>query len=245
MKTAIVREAKYLKRIVNIAGEMNPECKLYFAPGVFVIKTIDTTNAAFMKYEHYACECKEPFSARLLMKHLLVTIKRCDDESAIEFILDDHETKCEVRYDKPRSTQHTLPVIDEQEGRNNIDKEPSLPDTTTHSVMVTKEFYEAIQDASEIGKTIQFKIQKDAFLVTAKAEAGARTCTINVTREDKSGGKEAASRYNIMHLDNLFKASSLYKEVSLRISDDYPAELLFTDNNSKLRFVLAPIVDNN
>jgi hypothetical protein len=80
--------------------------------------------------------------------------------------------------------------------------------------------------------------------VRSDAGAGVRKCTIKITANNKYKDGEVASKYNSVHLDNLFRASALYKEVSVRIGEDYPAELLFTDNNGKLRFVLGPIVAN-
>ena len=109
--------------------------------------------------------------------------------------------------------------------------------------MGSRDFAQAIEDASVVADSCAFVLDDDVFAVEGNG-------TLNSARAEFRGGDleifgQGKSKYSLEYLMKFVKGVKISERVVVNFSDDYPLKLDFPGEKMGIGFVLAPRVEND
>lgn len=109
--------------------------------------------------------------------------------------------------------------------------------------MDSRDFAQAVEDASVVADSCAFVLKDDVFAVEGNG-------TLNSARAEFSGGDleifgTGRSKYSLEYLMKFIKGMKVSSNVVISFSEDYPLRLDFPGERMGIGFVLAPRVEND
>lgn len=184
---------------------------------------------------------EKPTSIGVNLDSLSKIMSRTRDNEAL--VLKDADNKLVLEFIGAKNKRrYKLQLIDV---RNKEEKEPKLEFDATVE-LDGEHLKNVLKDATLISSYISFKASKDAFVITAKGDAGELEEVHEVDGTEVKRvevQKEASAMYNLEFLENMVKSAPVGNSVTLSLKTNQPLKVGYNIGDASIVYYLAPYVE--
>lgn len=199
-------------------------------PGLVFMSILKIMKSTFYHYEITKDEVLP-----INLKYFKQILSKLKNETLTIEKTNDNKLKLEITNTNKKT--FLLPLLNVEETNKKV---PDLH----FKVLVTlksKDFKNAIEDASITSDTITFIVNDNSFLIESKGDLLSCKTELSNVLINTNEPNTYKSNYGIAYLLKMIKASKLSPEVSIRFDNDFPLKLeYYIPNVLSLSFLLAP-----
>ena len=206
-------------------------------PANVAMVNLQIPKSAFVIWE--LAEGKESEIISVNFTKLKPILKRVGKDEPVELTTIKDNSRLQLKFN---NRKFEVPLIDLEDGKQK--KEPDL--TPIYSVSVTtKHLIDLIEDAKIVSESIAFVYDKDTLSVKSEGEQNKFESGVTVEEVKLNNAeKKFQAKFALEYLTKMVK-STLGKEVTLEMGEDYPLRLLFKNDNFNVRYILAPRIETS
>lgn len=195
----------------------------------------------FLKKEEFQeYEIEQEMEIGLNLPNFLQVLKRAGNNEKMELKTDGSTLNITINGTSKRNFQ--IPIM-------NISSDET-PDTSklefkNQIQMNASELKNAVDDADLITDSIVFVLNENSLKMSSSSDANA--VEIEIPKENLNKfefSENCKARFSLEYLKKILKASKISDVVDIKMSNDYPMNIVFEDKNVKIGFILAPRVED-
>lgn len=211
-------------------------------------KSRDPSKASMISINFYKSSFKEYSLDRsrniaLDVDRFSKIVNTAGSSDSMTLTLDDNESELIVILEDGNKRKFSIPILSTT--TEDID-DPKNLDFTTEVKTSARGILEDLKNVELIGE--RFVLEGTESEITISSSGGQGTYTSSKSKEDLKEMNTSHSSRSVYQIDLLEKVlSSLSKsaDITLRFGEDNPIEVVSGDDDTTLRYLLAPIVRNN
>lgn len=231
-------DAKILKEVINIICELVTEVRIKVNEEGLSIVAIDPANVALVSFKlpkkiFSQFEIEEEEIIGISLDNFKAILRRYKGGS---IILKTEENTLVIEIQEKIKRSFSLALINIEEEEKNV---PKL-DFKIKIEMDSEDFNEAIEDCAVVSESCSFIAEKNRFVIEAK---GLHSSKAEFSSDFVKIDGEGKAKYSVEYLQKFIKACKLVDKIIINFSTDYPLQLIFSQENFELLFILAPRVD--
>ena len=239
-------EPKLLKESISIISDLVMETKFRVGKDFVEIIAMDPANVAMVIFRmpsNSFAEYKvsEDTVLSMNLQDFKQVLRRAKPNDVLTLEKTDNKLKVILKEKNMRTFY--LPLLDLE------DKPQKVPELNAKASVTLpgSVLNEAIDDVDIVSESVTFKIDKNAFTVSATGDL--KNADVVIDKSDVvliKTDDEQKSKYSIEYLKKMIQASKLVPNAILKFSNDYPLTLEYAETDKlSLSFILAPRVDND
>jgi proliferating cell nuclear antigen len=198
----------------------------------------------YLSTEFKIYDLKDPVEIPVNIDNFLSFLKRARSGDVVDFELDNESNKLNITLKGNSTRNFTLPLIEIDNSTT-----PSMNLNFGANIDIkTSVIEDGIGDADIITDTINFEANKDEFKISSKGDISSTELILSKGSDDLINievEEPSKSRFSLDYLKKIIKASKISNVATVRISNDYPLQILFKKTDKvQISYVLAPRVED-
>jgi len=214
-------------------------------PANVALISLELQSGVFDKFEFETEESEEGIKIGLDFENLLGMLRLWKEGKKVELKLDEHAEKLFLKSD---IFEYSVSLLE----LSSLIREPKLPKLNfpVQVIIETEEFRRAIRAMSFHSDHVMLGVDGEQFYMEAKDERDAMSISANhlrsVLRKVFPLKKERGnfhSRHSLEYLSAMCNGMTHAKNLTLNFGMDYPLQIDFDAGKKKVRYLLAPRID--
>lgn len=259
MFEAKLEQAGTLKKIIEAIRDMLGECNFECNDNGISLQSLDKSHIVLVSlvlgndgFANYRCDRSVTLGINI---NSFATILRCgdaSDELTLEAKDDGSAQNLKISFEDPkkdRMAEYEMKLMD-------IEQEYLTIPSSEYSATITmpsEDLQRFLRDAKAISDSVTIEADKESVRFTAEGETANAKITVkpyhDIDGKDKSTEISVAEpvklAFNLQYFNNIAKSASMSSTVTMHLSPDMPAEIIYKLPNGSVKYYFAPKIDDD